>query len=120
MSSRLVRQQNLKSARFAGIGFLKGKIRQRPGGGSRPLSPFEGTGKSDGMEPFRGEQQMLAIGRALMSRPEVSLSTSRRWGLRPSSLRSCLKKIVAINKPDDDSSREQNARLAMRVSHYTT
>ena len=27
-----------------------------------------------------GEQQMLAVGRALMSRPKLILSTSRRWG----------------------------------------
>ena len=29
-----------------------------------------------------GEQQMLAIGRALMSKPSCSFWTSRRWGLR--------------------------------------
>jgi len=38
-----------------------------------------------------GEQQMLAIGRALMSRPKLSSSTSPRSGSRPTSSSARLK-----------------------------
>lgn len=41
-----------------------------------------------------GEQQMLAIGRALMSRPSLILMENLRSGLRRSSLRVCTRRLT--------------------------
>lgn len=67
-----------------------------------------------------GEQQMLAIGRALMARPKVLMLDEPSMGLAPVVVTELFQKIVEINKKGLPVLLvEQNARLAMNISHYT-
>lgn len=64
-----------------------------------------------------GEQQMLAIGRALMGRPAMLLLDEPSTGLAPIVLREIAKVILEINKTGTGILFvEQNARLALRVA----
>jgi len=67
-----------------------------------------------------GEQQMLAIGRALMARPKVLMLDEPSMGLAPVIVAELFEKIVAINKLGVTILLvEQNAKLAMKISKYT-
>lgn len=68
-----------------------------------------------------GEQQMLAIGRALMARPEVLMLDEPSMGLAPVVIADLFEKIVEINKELGLTILlvEQNAKLAMKTSDYT-
>jgi len=65
-----------------------------------------------------GEQQMLAIGRALMLKPSLLLLDEPSLGLSPNYVDSVFEKLVEINK--DGTSLlivEQNAQKALEVCH---
>jgi len=67
-----------------------------------------------------GEQQMLAIGRALMARPKLLLLDEPSMGLAPMIVDEIYEKIIQINQTGVPILLvEQNARLALRTSHYT-
>lgn len=68
-----------------------------------------------------GEQQMLAIGRAMMSRPKVLLLDEPSMGLAPVIINELFEKIIELNKSKNLTILlvEQNAKLAMKVSDYT-
>ena len=65
-----------------------------------------------------GEQQMLAIGRALMARPTVLLLDEPSMGLSPILVETIFKIIKDINQQGTTILLvEQNARMALRVAH---
>jgi branched-chain amino acid transport system ATP-binding protein len=66
-----------------------------------------------------GEQQMLAIGRALMSRPRLLLLDEPSLGLAPLVVRQIFQAIRALNQQEGLTVLlvEQNANQALRLAH---
>jgi len=65
-----------------------------------------------------GEQQMLAIGRALMGKPKMLMLDEPSMGLAPLIIQELFQIIVEINKSGTPILLvEQNAKLALEVSH---
>jgi branched-chain amino acid transport system ATP-binding protein len=65
-----------------------------------------------------GEQQMLAIGRALMARPTLLLLDEPSMGLAPLLVEQIFKIITEVNRQGTTMLLvEQNARMALRVAH---
>ena len=66
-----------------------------------------------------GEQQMLAVGRALMSRPKILCLDEPSLGLAPIIIDDMFERIVALNKERGQTIVlvEQNAYLALSVAH---
>jgi len=67
-----------------------------------------------------GEQQMLALGRAMMARPKLLLLDEPSLGLAPLLVKTIFEKIVEINRQHGITILlvEQNANLALEISHY--
>ncbi len=65
-----------------------------------------------------GEQQMLAIGRALMNRPEMLILDEPSMGLAPLVVKDIFDTIVEINKSGTTILLvEQNANMALAIAH---
>jgi branched-chain amino acid transport system ATP-binding protein len=67
-----------------------------------------------------GEQQMLAIGRALMSKPRFLMMDEPSLGIAPLLVKTIFEKIVEINQRHGITILlvEQNANLALEISSY--
>ncbi len=67
-----------------------------------------------------GEQQMLAIGRALLSRPKFLMLDEPSLGIAPLLVKSIFERIVEINREQGLTILlvEQNANLALDISSY--
>jgi branched-chain amino acid transport system ATP-binding protein len=66
-----------------------------------------------------GEQQMLAIGRALMGDPQLLMLDEPSLGIAPKLISTIFEKIVEINRQHGVTILlvEQNAKLALEISH---
>ena len=67
-----------------------------------------------------GEQQMTAIGRALMSRPETVLLDEPSMGLAPQLVEEIFEIVKSLNEQEGVSFllAEQNTNVALRYAHY--
>ena len=67
-----------------------------------------------------GEQQMLAMGRGLMSEPKILLLDEPSLGLAPILFRHVFEMIIKCNRERDMTIVlvEQNARVALKMSDY--
>jgi len=67
-----------------------------------------------------GEQQMCAIGRALMSRPETILLDEPSMGLAPQLVEQIFEIVKAVNEKEGLTFllAEQNTNVALRYAHY--
>jgi branched-chain amino acid transport system ATP-binding protein len=67
-----------------------------------------------------GQQQMLAIGRALMLRPQIMLLDEPSLGLSPMLVKEISEIIVRLNREQEVTVLlvEQNAKMALDIGHY--
>ena len=67
-----------------------------------------------------GEQQMVAMGRALMSRPETILLDEPSMGLAPQLVEQIFQIVKAVNEGEGVTFllAEQNTNVALRFAHY--
>ncbi len=67
-----------------------------------------------------GEQQMVAIGRALMSRPETILLDEPSMGLAPQLVEQIFEIVKSLNEEEGYTFllAEQNTNVALRFAHY--
>ncbi|MBW1803341.1 MAG: ABC transporter ATP-binding protein [Deltaproteobacteria bacterium] len=79
---------------------------------------LKGKGRQKAGVLSTGEQQMLAMGRALMQKPKLLLADEPSLGLSPSYVDTIFEKLAEINKFGTSVLIvEQNARMALEIAH---
>ena len=75
--------------------------------------------KQDAHTLSGGEQQILAIGRALMAKPSLLLLDEPSLGIAPLLVQQIFLKIVELNRQEGTTVllAEQNARMALKIAH---
>ncbi|MEO1086732.1 MAG: ABC transporter ATP-binding protein [Acidobacteriota bacterium] len=84
------------------------------------LPALAGKKKQQGGYLSGGQQQMLAIGRALMLRPTILLLDEPSLGLAPSLVAEIADLIISLNRDRELTVLlvEQNARMALDIAHF--
>ena len=105
MGAYLVRDRAVEAERLERVFSLFPRLDERKGQSGGTLSG--------------GEQQMLAIGRALMAGPRLLLLDEPSLGIAPLLVRQIFEEIVRINRDLGTTILlvEQNAHLALRTAH---
>ncbi len=89
---------------------------------ARVFSTFpvlEARQRSDASQLSGGEQQMLAIGRALMAGPRLLLLDEPSMGLAPRLVREIMRIIRRLNEAGTTILLvEQNTKVALQIAHY--
>ena len=81
-----------------------------------PLLKDKRNQKAGGLST--GEQQLVALGRALMQKPKLLLADEPSLGLSPSYVDTIFEKLIGINKTGTSVLLvEQNARMALEIAH---
>jgi branched-chain amino acid transport system ATP-binding protein len=110
---KLTVMENLELGAFLGRGSFSGQLENV----CRLFPILRERAKQRGGTLSGGEQQMLAIGRALMSNPEILLLDEPSLGLAPIMVSRIFKTIHEINSEGVTVLLvEQNARAALRLS----
>jgi branched-chain amino acid transport system ATP-binding protein len=111
---RLTVRENLEMGAFSGRGDISSRIEN-----VYRLFPILGERqKQPGGTLSGGEQQMLAIGRALMCGPKLLLLDEPSLGLAPIMVAKIFRTIVDINREGVTVLLvEQNAKAALKLSH---
>ena len=105
---------------LGGFTVPEAKVRHERMGEVFALFPIlEKRQHQDGSLLSGGEQQMLAIGRALMHGPQVLLLDEPSMGLAPKLVLETMRIIKRLNDAGTTILLvEQNARLALKLAHY--
>ena len=103
------------------MAFLEERLLARTGRSIYALPPLERETNQLAWSLSGGEQQMLAIGRAIMARPKFLLLDEPSMGLAPLVVAELFEKIVEINRVLNVPILvvEQNAKMVMKISQYS-